>query len=45
MTYLILIVTRWNGKGGRRFACGRARQLAFILLDLLGSSASPLHKS
>jgi len=46
VTYLVLLVTRWRGKGGRRFAWGALGSFAFILLTYSGFILlSPLHKS
>ena len=46
LIYLILLVMRWSGKGGRRFAWGALGSFAFILLTFWGFMLlSPLHKS
>ena len=46
VTYISLIVMRWAGKGGRRFAWGALASFAFILLTYSGFILlSPLHKS
>jgi len=46
VVYLVLLVMRWTGKGGRRFAWGTLASFAFILLTFWGFMLlSPLHKS
>jgi ABC-type transport system involved in cytochrome c biogenesis permease subunit len=46
LVYLVLLVMRWSGKGGRRFAWGTLGSFAFILLTFWGFMLlSPLHKS
>jgi ABC-type uncharacterized transport system permease subunit len=44
--YFVLIILRWRGKGGRRFAWGALASFLFILLTFWGFMLlSPLHKS
>jgi HemX protein len=46
LTYLSLLLMRWRGRGGRRFAWGTLLCFAFILLTYSGFFLlSPLHKS
>ncbi|MDB6109469.1 MAG: Cytochrome c assembly protein [Pedosphaera sp.] len=46
MLYLFLLVMRWRGQGGRRFAWGALGSFAFILLTFWGVILlSPLHNS
>jgi ABC-type uncharacterized transport system permease subunit len=46
LLYLILLVMRWRGQGGRRFAWGALGSFAFILLTFWGFMLlSPLHHS
>ena len=46
LVYLILLIMRWSGKGGRRFAWGALGSFAFILLTFWGFMLlSPLHNS
>jgi HemX protein len=45
LTYLALLVMRWRGRGGRRFAWGALGCFVFILLTYSGFFLlSPLHK-
>ena len=44
--YTVLLVMRWRGQGGRRFAWGALGSFAFILLTFWGFILlSPLHNS
>lgn len=46
LLYLVLLVMRWRGKGGRRFAWGTLGSFAFVLLTFWGFMLlSPMHKS
>jgi HemX protein len=46
LLYLALLVMRWRGQGGRRFAWGALGSFAFILLTFWGFLLlSPLHNS
>ena len=46
MVYLTLLIMRWRGQGGRRFAWGALGSFAFILLTFWGFMLlSPLHNS
>ncbi len=46
LLYFVLLVLRWRGQGGRRFAWGAIGSFAFILLTYWGFILlSPLHKS
>jgi HemX protein len=46
LVYLILLVMRWSGRGGRRFAWGALGSFAFILLTFWGIMLlSPSHRS
>ena len=46
LLYFVLLVLRWRGQGGRRFAWGALGSFAFILLTYWGFILlSPLHKS
>lgn len=46
MLYAVLLVMRWRGQGGRRFAWGALGSFAFILLTFWGFILlSPLHNS
>ncbi len=46
LVYLALLVMRWRGQGGRRFAWGALGSFAFILLTFWGFILlSPLHNS
>ncbi len=46
LLYVVLLVMRWRGQGGRRFAWGALGSFAFILLTFWGFILlSPLHNS
>jgi HemX protein len=46
LIYFVLLVLRWSGKGGRRFAWGALGSFIFILLTFWGFMLlSPLHRS
>jgi ABC-type transport system involved in cytochrome c biogenesis permease subunit len=46
LLYAVLLVMRWRGQGGRRFAWGALASFAFILLTFWGFMLlSPLHNS
>lgn len=46
LCYFVLLILRWRGKGGRRFAWGALASFLFILLTFWGFMLlSPLHKS
>ena len=46
MIYLVLLIMRWRGQGGRRFAWGALGSFAFILLTFWGFMLlSFVHKS
>ena len=46
LVYVVLLVLRWSGKGGRRFAWGALGSFAFILLTFWGFMLlSQIHKS
>jgi HemX protein len=46
VVYLVLLLMRWQGRGGRRFAWGALGSFAFILLTFWGFILlSPLHHS
>ncbi|MDB6023269.1 MAG: ccmC2, partial [Pedosphaera sp.] len=46
LIYVVLLIMRWRGRGGRPFAWGALGSFAFILLTFWGFMLlSPLHKS